>query len=183
MDTAVFGKIAGEAASRYAKGSEDIENTERYLNEENTGIRKKIEEWRKQDSGEKVHKLMDKLKIVMSEKVGIFRLEKDLGDALETIRSLREDYKRVYLSSKCLNFSQELINIIEFDSMLDLAEVITVGALNRKETRGSHFRKDFPKRNDRDWLKHTLITWRDGKPEISYKDVVIGKYIPEERTY
>jgi succinate dehydrogenase / fumarate reductase flavoprotein subunit len=75
------------------------------------------------------------------------------------------------------------VNIIEFASMLDLAEVITLGGLNREETRGSHFRTDFPKRNDKDWLKHTVVSCEDGRPQISYKDVQIGKYEPKERKY
>jgi succinate dehydrogenase / fumarate reductase flavoprotein subunit len=89
----------------------------------------------------------------------------------------------VYISGPCLRFSQELVNIIEYESMLDLAEVITLGALNRQETRGSHYRCDFEKRDDANWLKHTLITWKEGKPHISYKDVAIGKYEPVERKY
>jgi succinate dehydrogenase / fumarate reductase flavoprotein subunit len=75
------------------------------------------------------------------------------------------------------------VNIIEFDSMLDLAEVITLGALNREETRGSHFRVDFQDRNDKDWLKHTLVTLKDGKPHINFKEVNITKYEPKARIY
>jgi succinate dehydrogenase / fumarate reductase flavoprotein subunit len=67
--------------------------------------------------------------------------------------------------------------------MLDLAEVITLGGLNREETRGSHFRIDFPKRNDKEWLKHTVVTCEEGHPRISYKDVKIDKYEPKERKY
>jgi len=119
----------------------------------------------------------------MSEKVGIFRKKKDLAEALENISELKEDYKRVYLYGKCLRYSQELVNLLEFDSMLDLAEVITLGALNREETRGSHYRLDFKERNDKDWLKHTLVTWKEGKPHISYAEVNISKYQPEARKY
>jgi succinate dehydrogenase / fumarate reductase flavoprotein subunit len=75
------------------------------------------------------------------------------------------------------------VNIIEFASMLDLAEVITLGGLNREETRGSHFRMDFPERNDKDWLKHTVVSYEDGKPRISYTEVKIDKYEPKERKY
>jgi succinate dehydrogenase / fumarate reductase flavoprotein subunit len=75
------------------------------------------------------------------------------------------------------------VNLIEFDSMLDLAEVITLGALNREETRGSHYRLDFKERNDRDWLKHTLATWKEGESQISYAGVNISKYKPEARKY
>jgi succinate dehydrogenase / fumarate reductase flavoprotein subunit len=126
---------------------------------------------------------MDRLKDLMNEKVGLFRTKEELTDCLETIHELRESYANVYISGPCLRFSQELVNIIEYESMLDLAEVITLGALNREETRGSHYRLDFEKRDDDNWLKHTLITWKEGKPHISYKDVAIGKYKPVERKY
>jgi len=67
--------------------------------------------------------------------------------------------------------------------MLDIAEVIVLGALNRTETRGSHYRTDFPVRNDDEWLKHTLMTWTDKGPKISYRPIKIDKYKLEERKY
>lgn len=119
----------------------------------------------------------------MSDNVGVFRNKTDLNQALNEIASLRDAFKDVYIYGKCLRYCQELITIVEFDSMLDLAEVIILGALNREETRGSHFRTDFPQRRDKEWLKHTLISWNQGEPEISYRDVKIGKYLPQERKY
>jgi len=184
LETVVFGKIAGKEASNFVKGMEGNINGEKVLLGEASEIKKRIEEWTRRDSGEKVHRLLNRLKGVMTEKVGMFRTKKDLEEALERIRELREDYnKEVYLSSKCLRYSQELVNVIEFDFMLDIAEVITSGALNREETRGSHYRLDFKERNDRDWLKHTLVTLEKGKPRISYKEVQISKYKPEARKY
>ncbi|MFA9452526.1 MAG: hypothetical protein ACERK6_01315, partial [Candidatus Aminicenantaceae bacterium] len=125
----------------------------------------------------------NRLKMVMSEKVGIFRNQQDLSAALEEIHTLREDFKSSYLRSPHLYYCQEFVTFSEFDSMLDIAEVITLGALTRQETRGSHFRTDFPQRNDQEWLKHTLMTYHDGKPEITYREVKIGKYKPMERKY
>ena len=87
------------------------------------------------------------------------------------------------MSGKSYRFSQELVNLIELESMLDLAEVITLGAFNRTETRGSHYRLDFDKRNDEEWLKHTMVTLTDDQPIISYTDVMIDKYQPVERKY
>jgi succinate dehydrogenase / fumarate reductase flavoprotein subunit len=183
LDTVVFGKISAQQASACVKGSEGTDKSEKFLLEGALEMKAKIEEWEKRNSGERVHRLLDRLKVVMSEKVGIFREKKDLAEALEKISELKEDYKRVYLSGKCLRYSQELVNVFEFDSMLDLAEVITLGALNREETRGSHYRLDFTERNDKDWLKHTLVTWKEGKPELGYAGVNIGKYKPEARKY
>jgi succinate dehydrogenase / fumarate reductase flavoprotein subunit len=126
---------------------------------------------------------MQRLKVVMDENVGIFRTEKELSHSLEVIRELRKDFEQVYMSGKCYRFSQELVNLIECEAMLDQAEVITLGALNRTETRGSHYRLDYEKRDDEEWLKHTLVTLEDGQPKISYKDVMIDKYQPVERKY
>lgn len=183
LDTVVFGRIAGEEASNYVKGSEKSNNSEKILLEQALEVKMKVEEWEGKDSGEKMFRLLNRLKEVMSEKVGIFRDKRDLTEALEKILELKEDYKRIYISGKCLRYSQEFVNIFEFDSMLNLAEVITLGALKREETRGSHFRLDFNKRNDKDWLKHTLVTREEDKARISYKDVKINKYKPVERKY
>lgn len=183
LDTIVFGKIAGEQASSFVKGLQHAPANERLLIDGAKEVREKIEQWLRRDSGVRLHHLLNRLKVIMSAKVGIFRNKRDLAAALEEIRQIREDYQRVYLAGKCLRFSQELVNTVEFDYMLDLSEVITLGALNREETRGSHFRVDFSSRNDRDWLKHTLVTLVSGKPQISYKPVKLSKYTPEERKY
>ena len=183
LETVVFGKVAGEVTSKRVPQIGITPNAQQILLEEALDQKSRFEAWRKRDSGEKVHRLLNRLKVVMSDKVGIFRNKKDLSEALEDISQLREDYKNIYISGKCLRYSQELVNIIEFEFMLDLAEVITSGALTREETRGSHFRTDFPKRDDKDWLKHTLVTLEDGKPRISYQEVKIDKYEPTERKY
>jgi len=183
LDTVVFGKIAGEEASNYVRGSEGTDKVENVLLDEALEVKKRIDQWQGKDSRLKIHLLLDRLKVVMSEKVGIFRNKKDLEEALDKIRKLREDYSRVRLSGRCLRFSQELVNILEFESMLDLAEVITLGALNREETRGSHYRLDFKERNDKEWLKHTLVAWKEGKPQISYQEVDLSRYKPKARKY
>jgi succinate dehydrogenase / fumarate reductase flavoprotein subunit len=183
LDTVVFGKVAGEEASKRIGQSDESKKAEKILLDEALNLKNRIESWRNRDSGIKVHRLLDRLKNIMSDRVGIFRNKKELASALQEIAMVRDDYKDAFISGKCLRYSQELVNIIEFASMLDLAEVITLGGLNREETRGSHFRTDFPKRNDREWLKHTVVTCEDNRPRISYKVVKIDKYEPKERKY
>jgi succinate dehydrogenase / fumarate reductase flavoprotein subunit len=183
LETVVFGKIAGKSASGYVRGAGGAKGAEKELLDAALKFKKKVDIWRGRDTGEKFYVLMARLKALMNEKVGLFRNKDELAECLAIIQELREAYDHVYISGPCLRFSQELVNIIEYESMLDLAEVITLGALNREETRGSHFRCDFDKRNDEDWLKHTLIFWKEGKPEIGYKEVNIGKYQPVERKY
>jgi succinate dehydrogenase / fumarate reductase flavoprotein subunit len=80
-----------------------------------------------------------------------------------------------------LNF--DLVDTLELGGMLELAEVTALTALERTECRGSHWRIDHPGRNDEEWLKHSLVTYRDGSPQLSYQDVIITKYEPMERKY
>jgi len=183
LDTVVFGKIAGDQATKFVRGGGNLSSSDRFLEEETIQINDKIDMWKRRDSGIKIHLMMEKLKLAMSEKVGVFRKKEDLTEGLKIILGLKEDYEHTYLSGKSIKYSQEIVNIFEFEAMLDLAEVIIRGALNREETRGSHFRLDFKERNDKDWLKHTLVVLRENKPEINYKDVNISKYKPMKRTY
>ncbi len=183
LDTVVFGKIAGREASAFIQGGGSAPGGERALADEAERTKAKINEWSRRDSGTKAHELLNRLKVVMSGDVGMFRTRKGLEKAIAEIRSIREDYGQVYLGGRCFRYSQVLVNIIEFDYMLDLTEVIALGALNREETRGSHYRLDFKERDDRNWLKHTLVTLEGGKPRISYKDVALGKYVPQARKY
>jgi succinate dehydrogenase / fumarate reductase flavoprotein subunit len=183
LETVVFGKMAGEEASRFVQGLERKDGGEKLFLEEAAAERERVEAWMRRPSGEKAHQLLNKLKVVMSEKLGMFRTKKQLEEALEGIHQIREDYGRAHLTGDCLRYSQAIINLIEFGYMLDLTEAITLGALQREETRGSHYRLDFRQRNDRDWLKHTLVSLREGKPVVDYREVKITKYEPQERKY
>jgi succinate dehydrogenase / fumarate reductase flavoprotein subunit len=183
LETVVFGKIAGEEASSFVAGLERKEASERLLLDEAVAEKTKIDGWLDRSQGYRAHHLLNSLKVIMSEKVGVFRAKTQLQEALEAIREIREDYSRAFVSGRCLRYSQAIVNLMEFGYMVDLTEVITLGALEREETRGSHYRLDFPRRDDAGWLKHTLVTLRDGKPEVSYRGVTITKYTPEERKY
>jgi succinate dehydrogenase / fumarate reductase flavoprotein subunit len=183
LDTVVFGKIAGREVTKYVTGSQAAVDPEKELLDAALQFKTKIEGWAAKDSGIKFNVLLKQLKVVMDENAGIFRSGEELSQCLEKVRELRKDYEQVYMSGKCFRYSQELVNLIEYEAMLDQAEVITLGALNRTETRGSHYRLDYDKRNDKEWLKHTLVTLADGQPKISYKDVIINKYEPVERKY
>jgi len=183
LDTVVFGKIAGREVTNYVKGSQANVESEKALCDAALQFKKKIDGWAAKDSGIKFNVFFKRLKMTMDENAGIFRTEKELSQCLEIIKELRKDYEQIYISGKCLRYSQELVNLLEYEAMLDQAEVITFGALNRTETRGSHYRLDYDKRNDEKWLKHTLVTLEDGQPKISYKDVMIDKYQPVERKY
>jgi len=183
LDTVVFGKIAGREASNYVNGLDRRDGNEKHLFDEAVAERSKVEAWHSRTGGKMAHHLLNDLKLVMSDKAGIFRTKKQLEEALAAIRQIREDYGRAFISGRCLRYSQAIVNLIEFGYMVDLTEVITLGALLREETRGSHYRLDFPKRDDAGWLKHTLVSLKDGKPDVLYRPVLIGKYQPQERKY
>ena len=183
LDAVVFGKIAGKSASEYTSGKEDTHSHDKTVLKEALRLQKIVNRLIESSSGENIYELLNKLKHLMSGNVGVFRDEKKLARALHEVAELRERYKRAYIYGTCIRYCQEWVTYSEFDSMLDIAEVIILGALKRKETRGSHFRTDFPERKDEDWLKHTLAEKGPEGPQISYREVKIDKYQPTERKY
>ena len=123
------------------------------------------------------------MKSTMTSQVGIFRKESDLITAKEKIQGLKERFKKVGIKQKSLAFNNELVQYLELEGMLHLAEVITEGASARKESRGSHFRLDYPERDDQHWLRHTLAYKTENGPRLDYKEVTVTSYPPKERTY
>ena len=116
-------------------------------------------------------------------KAGIFRNEKDTHDALKTVIKLKERYANVRVKDGSRVFNTELMQAIELGFLLDNAELIVQGAIQRRESRGSHFRTDFPNRDDEGWLKHTIFTMKDGSPHAGFEPVRISLFKPEARTY
>ncbi len=124
------------------------------------------------------------LQEVMMDKVSVFRTGEGLREALEKVRALRERYEHISLQDKGNCFNRDLLEAIELGYMLDLAEVISLGALEREESRGAHYREDFPDRDDEKWLVHTMCKFFDpGEPQVSYKPVTITRFQPKERKY
>jgi succinate dehydrogenase / fumarate reductase flavoprotein subunit len=123
------------------------------------------------------------MKDVMFSDVGVYRNGSAMEGAIDGIMELKEKYKHVRVSDTGKVFNTELLNAWELGNLLDIAEVVAMCALNRTESRGGHSREDYPERDDENWLKHTLITMKNGKLEITYKPVVITKYEPKARVY
>jgi len=182
LETIVFGKIAGKSAARYVKDVERDGNEE-YLNDALKIADEDIDKICNASKGEKQFVIRDEMREALDEKLGIFREERIISEGLEKIRELKERSKNISVGSNARYLNQELYNAIELNYMLDLALLIALGALIRKESRGSHFRLDYRTRDDANWLKHTIACYAETEPEIQFKDVTITKYEPEERKY
>ncbi|MCB9111336.1 MAG: FAD-dependent oxidoreductase [Anaerolineales bacterium] len=179
LDLVVFGKHAGLKAAEYAKQAE----FENLPEDAEAGSRSIFEALRTGSGKANVFDISNELKQVMFADVGVYRNEKDMSAALDKVHELQKRFKDVVVSDTGKIFNTELLNAWELGNLLDIAEVVATSALNRKESRGGHSREDYPDRDDKEWLKHTLITKKDGKLDITYKPVVITKYQPKARVY
>jgi succinate dehydrogenase / fumarate reductase flavoprotein subunit len=130
---------------------------------------------------EKIDGIRRNMQLVMMDYCSVFRDEEGLNKGIEGIRLLKTRFNDVEIVDKGTNFNYELMEAIELGHQLDLAEVILLSAFYRKESRGAHFREDFPERDDKNFLKHTLV-FREG-PEVRYKPVAITRFQPEARVY
>ena len=179
LDLVVFGKHAGLKAAEYAKSAEYQKMPE---NAE-AATRFEFEVLRNASGKVNAYDLANEMKNVMFSEVGIYRNEKDMQSALDKVRDMQKRFKDVKVTDTGKIFNTELLNAWELGNMLEIAEVVAASALNRKESRGGHSREDYPERDDKNWLKHTLIAKKNGKLEINYKPVVITKHQPKARVY
>lgn len=180
LDLVVFGKPAGAAAVEYAR-SKSADNFN--LKTEEERARREIEQLLKKESKENINNIRIELAQTMWDKVGIFREEKPMLEAVEKVKELKERYKLLAPGDSGKIFNTALINYIELGYLLDLAEAIATTAVLRKESRGAHARRDYPNRDDENFLKHSLAYYTPEGPKVEYSEVKITKYQPQERTY
>ncbi len=179
LDTLVFGRRSGMEIKRYVQ-SVDFQKPATDFEKMAAA---KISGLMAAKGKEKVGEIMAGMQEVMMEKVSVFRMESNLTEALDKIKELKKRYQMVSLQDKGSCFNRDLLDALELGHMLDLAEVITMGALYRQESRGAHFREDFPERNDATYLVHTLVRLTDKGPQIFEKPVTITRFQPKERKY
>jgi succinate dehydrogenase / fumarate reductase flavoprotein subunit/NADH-dependent fumarate reductase subunit A len=180
LDLVVFGKPAGAAAVEYARNKPDDNYN---LKAEEERARKEIESLLKKENKENINSIRMEMAQTMWDKVGIFREEKPMLEAIEKIKELKERYKNLAPGDSGKIFNTALINYIELGFLLDLAEVIATTAVLRKESRGAHARRDYPNRDDENFLKHSLSYYTPEGPKVDYCEVKITKYQPQERKY
>jgi len=181
LDTLIFGRRSGVDAADRAKGRDLTNPSLAILRDEESRIGGIM--GREKGSGRRVSEIRRELGEAMDSQVAVFRDAEGLNAALETVKRLKEEAESCYIDDKGSVFNQDVLGAIELNYMLDCAETTCVGAIHRTESRGAQFRTDFPERNDEEWLKHIDLTKGDDGPEISYSDVTITQWEPQERTY
>ncbi|MET9253466.1 succinate dehydrogenase flavoprotein subunit [Streptomyces sp. NPDC003717] len=184
LDINVFGRRAGIAAAEYSQKADFVELPE---NPESLVVAQ-IERLRASTGTERVAELRRELQDTMDANVMVFRTEQTIKTAVEKIGELRARYKNVAIQDKGRRFNTDLLEAVELGNLLDLAEVMAVSALARKESRGGHYREDYPNRDDVNFMRHTMAyreVGDDGAESIrlDYKPVVQTRYQPMERKY
>jgi succinate dehydrogenase / fumarate reductase, flavoprotein subunit len=180
LDTLIFGRRSGVDAAERAKGRESAAPSRTILREEESKIAAVVG---RQKGSRRVSEIRKELGQTMDSKVAVYRDAEGLNEALETVRRLKEEAESCYIDDKGAVFNQDVLGAIELGYMLDCADCTCVAAIHRTESRGAQFRTDYPERNDEDWLKHIDLTSSDDGPEISYSEVTITQWQPQERTY
>jgi succinate dehydrogenase / fumarate reductase flavoprotein subunit len=181
LDTLIFGRRSGEHAAQRAAGMSAPRASRAALADERRMIAGIIG---REGGGRRISAIKDELGTMMNEKCAVFRTAQGLAEAHETIRRLKEEASVAAIDDRGSVFNQDVLAALELEYMLDVAECIVVGAIERKESRGAQFRLDFPERNDDEWLKHiTLSVNGADAPQISYTPVTMTQWEPQERTY
>jgi fumarate reductase flavoprotein subunit len=180
----VFGRRAGEAAAVFATEQKDG-NTAQILAQaldEQRRVESKF--LNKTDGRERIPDIRVEMQKAMEDGAGIYRTHDSLAKAAQTIGKLQERFANVAINDHSHTFNTELTSALELSYMLDVAEGIIACALNRTESRGSHQRSDFPKRDDETFLAHSLVYRNeDGSPRVEYLPVTITRWPPAERVY
>jgi succinate dehydrogenase / fumarate reductase flavoprotein subunit len=180
LDTLIFGRRSGKHAAARAKRIDASRPSSAAL----TDQEREVAELVGRESGDRrISAIRRELGETMDRHVAVFRDEAGIRTALETVNRLQEEARSAPIDDRGTVFNQDVLAAIELDFMLDCAECTCVAALHRTESRGAQYRTDFPERNDDDWLKHIDLTLNERGPEISYSDVTITQWQPEERTY
>ena len=176
LEAAYFGKKAGVAIKKIIEKNEAFpELRDHLINDATEEIN-----FLKNSNGEKnIAEIRELLQNLMLEKCGVFRNRQDLESLSDEIVKLRQRYNNITLEDKSNSFNLDLLEALELGHMLDVSEAIVKSALTRTESRGSHIRTDFPERNDKEFLQHSLIRRRNNKVEVDFRPVTVTQYTPQ----
>jgi fumarate reductase flavoprotein subunit len=178
----VFGARAGRAAVQYAASQPaSSQRLEALARDEQQRLDRQF--LKKQGGKEKITNIRQEMQKAMEDGCGIYRKEEEMKKTCQLLRQLRERFADIAIEDRGEIFNTQVTAALELDFMLDVAEAVAHSARNRKESRGSHTRTDFPKRDDPNFLKHTLAHRTPDGPRIEYLPVTITRWQPEERKY
>ena len=186
LDINVFGKRAGQYSVEYAKTAKQVPLPENAAHD----VLAMIEKVRKSKGKEKIAQLRKELQDSMDKNAQVFRTEETLQEAMDKIQELRKRYENIAIQDQGKRFNTDLLEAIELGFLLDLAEVTVVACRERRESRGAHLREDFPNRDDKKFMVHSMVYKSDKTDKktgtnmkIDWKPVVITNYQPMERKY
>jgi succinate dehydrogenase / fumarate reductase flavoprotein subunit len=180
METITYGKRVGRHAADWALANTTVQVPESLAADAERELATLLD----RTDGERPWQIREELAETMHENFGVFRREEQMLEQGKIVRSLRERYERVVVEDKGDVFNSDLTQALELGFLLELAECMVVAGLARKESRGAHARPhDYPARDDENYLRHTLVTWKDGAPDLDWKPVTMTKWQPEERKY
>ncbi|MGQ0809876.1 MAG: FAD-binding protein [Nitrospiraceae bacterium] len=175
LETIVFGRRAGTRAAEFVRRIAPRAISNNTLQTGEARLRHLLTN----HGSERAWRLRDELGTVMSHNLGIFRTQKSLAEAADQIRQLKARASRVSVQDKGKVFNTDLIQALELQSLMEIAETIVAGASARQESRGAHYRADFPTRDDANWLKHTLAYRTSTGPSVTYAPVTITRFPPK----
>ena len=178
LELVVFGKISGEHAAKNHLTNVSTSAVENAVDDERARIEALMD-----GSGEHQSEIRQDVQDIMTEEVNVFRAEDGLERALEVLDEAKQRYQDVNIEDTSRTFNTDLIQALELRSIIDCAEAITVGALDRTESRGAHWRYEHQERDDENWLKHTYVYHTEEGPQVEYEDVEIKEYKPKARSY
>ncbi|MBB5955029.1 succinate dehydrogenase / fumarate reductase flavoprotein subunit [Saccharothrix tamanrassetensis] len=183
LDINVFGRRAGIAAAEYANAHEHVELPENPAAQVEAQVALVLSE----HGQERVADIRTELQATMDANASVYRTEDTLKTALHDVQALKERYQRITVQDKGKRFNTDLLEAVELGFLLELAEVLVVGALARKESRGGHAREDYPNRDDTNFMRHSMY-YKQGEGlsadiRLDYKPVTFTRYQPMERKY
>ncbi|MCE2390362.1 MAG: FAD-binding protein [Proteobacteria bacterium] len=178
----VFGKRSGEAAVAYASQGAS-EGPREALVGQAQAEEARLDALRHKVGGEKIAQIRRELNSAMEQGCGVFREEDSMAACVDSVRQLKGRYADIGIGDSSRIFNTEIVQALELGNLLDVAEAVAVGALARRESRGAHTRRDYPERNDADYLRHSLVRFAADGPRLDYRDVTITRWQPQERKY
>jgi succinate dehydrogenase / fumarate reductase flavoprotein subunit len=180
LDTLVFGRRSGKTMREFIKTTSPPKLSRA---REQDALGRVTEAWDKKGP-ERIGGIQSEMQQVMMRNVSVFREAENLEKTLDMLEQLKERYTRIGLTDSGSHFNRERMDYLELGYMLDLAQAATLGALWRKESRGAHFREDFPIRDDNQFLVHSLVALDEsGTPFQTTRPVAVTRFEPKERTY